>query len=158
VTKAGSLLLTGLLIAVLAVLPAGAGPGPKGDDSHGPKGVVHPAGQVYCTSTPLISGGVLLPGGCYMLSVMRSPRGTFLAFVPPSVHVPPGQLVRLDTPAGPKRMGRLFLVPISTTAALVPMNTMTLVTTQIVPIGPQININLMGLPVTVPAVVFMPHP
>jgi len=56
VTKAGSLLLTGLLIAVLAVLPAGAGPGPKGDDSHGPKGVVHPAGQVYCTSTPLISG------------------------------------------------------------------------------------------------------
>ena len=157
-TRAGLLCTVGLLIVGLAVLPAGAGPGPKAGDSPGPKGVVHPAGQVYCTNTPLISGGVLIPRGCYMLSVLRNPSGTFLAFVLPSAHVPPGQLVRLNTPAGPKRMGRMFLVPISPTAVLVPMNTLTLVTTQITPIGPQININLIGLPGTVPVVVFLPHP
>ncbi len=67
-----------------------------------------------------------------MLSVLRDRTGTFLAFVPQGERIPPGQLVRLNTPAGPKLKGRLFLIPLTATTALVPMDTLTLVAAQIV--------------------------
>jgi len=68
--------------------------------------------------------------------------------------MPPGQLVRLNTPAGPKLKGRLFLVPIHTYAAIVPVNTVTLVATQIQDSGPHLSITVVGMPVPNLVVVF----
>lgn len=160
-TRAGSLLLTGLMIAALAVLPAAAGPGPKGAPgtpgaADAPsKVVVRHAGDQFCPTTPLGAGGVVIPAGrCYMLSVLRDSGGTFLAFVPQGTRIPPGQLVRLNTPAGPKLKGRLFLVPLSTTRVLLPLNTMTLVAATIQYLATQVIINLTGLPAPVPPIPF----
>ena len=75
---------------------------------------------------------------------LRDDRRTFLAFVPPDAHIPPGQLVRLNTPAGPKPKGRMFLVPIQTAVVLVPVNTVTLVATRIEDIGARLAITLVG--------------
>ncbi len=158
-TRAGSLLLTGFLIAVLAVLPAAAGPSQKGGPGTptgqpaGPKPMVRAAGQLYCPTRTLVAGNVIIPAGqCFMLSVLRDRTGTFLAFVPQGEKIPPGQLVRLNTPAGPKLKGRLFLIPLSTTAAVVPLNTMTLVAAQIQDLGTLIRVVLTGLSTPVPPV------
>lgn len=147
--RAGSLLLIGLVVAALAALPAAAGPGPKSGPAEpaSPKPVVRNAGEVYCPTRPLVSGNVIIPAGrCYMLSVLRDRSGTFLAFVPQGERIPPGQLVRLDTPAGPKLKGRLFLIPLSTGVALVPLNTVQLVPTQITILGAMVRFVLTGLP------------
>jgi hypothetical protein len=89
-----------------------------------------------------------------MISVLRDTRGTFLAFAPEDTHIPPGQLVRLNTPAGPKLKGRLFLVPIRTTAVVVPVNTVTLVATQIQDSGAHLSITIVGMPVPNLVVIF----
>jgi hypothetical protein len=100
-----------------------------------------------------LSGSVVIPAGqCFMLSVLRDRTGTFLAFVPPGEHIPPGQLVRLNTPAGPKLRGRLFLIPISVGGALVPLNTRTLVAAQIVQLATGVRFLLTGLPASVPPI------
>lgn len=155
-TRAGSLFLTGCVIAVLAA-PVAAGPGPKGGPGEpaGPKAMVRHAGDLFCPARTLVSGNVIIPAGrCFMLSVLRDRTGTFLAFVPQGEKIPPGQLVRLNTPAGPKLKGRLFLIPLSTTTALVPLNTMTLVGAQIQDLGTLVRFILTGLgavpPVEVP--------
>lgn len=141
VTRALSLLLSVIVIAPLALMPAAAGPGPKGPGGGagappGQSAMARAAGEPFCPTRTLVAGNVVIPAGqCFMLSVLRDRTGTFLAFVPQGERIPPGQLVRLDTPAGPKLRGRLFLVPLSTSAALVPLNTMTLVSTQIVYLG-----------------------
>ena len=154
-TRPGSLLLTGFLIAMLAVLPAAAGPGPKGGPAEpaGPKAMVRHPGELFCPTRTLIAGNVIIPAGqCFMLSVLRDRNGSFLAFVPQGEKIPPGQLVRLTTPAGPKLKGRLFLIPLSTTAPIVPLNTMTLVGAQIQDLGTLVRVVLTGLPVPVPPV------
>jgi len=89
-----------------------------------------------------------------VLSVLRNGGGTFLAFVPPDTKIPPGQLVRLNTPAGAKLKGRLFLVPIRPTVALVPLDTVTLVATRIEDFGPRLAITLVGTPAPHLTVVF----
>lgn len=130
----------------IAVMPAAAGPGPKGDPGAPPgHSVVRQAGQTFCPVRTLVYGNVIIPAGrCYMLSVLRDSGGTFLAFVPPGEKIPPGQLVRLNTQAGPKLKGRLFLIPISGATALVPINTMTLVPVQILDLGTLLRIVLTG--------------
>jgi hypothetical protein len=80
-----------------------------------------------------------------------------LAFVPPDAHIPPGQLVRLNTPAGPKLKGRMFLVPIQTAVVLVPVNTVTLVATRIEDTGPRLAITLVGVPAPNVTVIFSAH-
>lgn len=148
-TRATSLLLTACVIATLAVLPAAAGPGPKSGPGAPPPGqqaMVRHAGDPFCPTRTLVAGSVIIPAGqCFMLSVLRDRTGTFLAFVPQGEKIPPGQLVRLNTPAGPKLKGRLFLIPLSTTAALVPLNTLTLVAAQILDLGTLIRIVLTGM-------------
>lgn len=154
-TRAGSLLLTGFLIATLAVLPAVAVPSQKGGPSEpaGPKVMVRHAGDLFCPTRTLVAGNVVIPAGqCFMLSVLRDRTGTFLAFVPPEAKIPPGQLVRLNTPAGQKLKGRLFLIPVSTTAAIVPLNTMTLAAARIQDLGTLVRVVLTGLPAAVPPV------
>lgn len=152
-----SLWLAAFTVFVLLVPFAIGGPKPE---SGGPKGppktvLTRNPGQVFCPSATLIYGNVLIPGGrCYVLSVLRDARGTFLAFVPPDERIPPGQLVRLNTPAGAKLKGRLFLVPIQTTTVLVPVNAVTLVATRIEDFGPQMTIVLVGTPAPNLTVVF----
>src|SRR2546425_11550313 len=86
------------------------------------------AGEVFCPAGLLVFGNsVIQSGRCYLLFVLRDDRGTFLAFAAPDTKIPPGQLVRLHTPAGAKLKGRIFyLVPIRTSAAVVPMDSVLL--------------------------------
>jgi hypothetical protein len=136
-------------------LTSAASAGPKwstndapGDKDHHGKSFTRNRGELFCPTAPLVYGNMIIPARqCYVLSVLRDGRGTFLAFVPPDAHIPPGQLVRLNTPAGPKLKGRMFLVPIQTPVVLVPINTVTLVATRIEDTGPRLAITLLGVPV-----------
>jgi hypothetical protein len=102
-----------------------------------------------------VYGNIIIPARrCYVISVLRDDRRTFLAFVPPDAHIPPGQLVRLNTPAGPKLKGRMFLVPIQPAVVLVPVNTVTLVATRIEDTGPRLAITLVGVPAPNLTVIF----
>src|SRR5688572_15418817 len=98
--------LLSLVLMTFVIAGAIAAPGPKNRSNHpgGPK--YKPAkvkhlkrGDFYCPSATLVIGNVIVQGGrCYTLFVMRDSFGTFLAFGRPGI--PPGQLVRLNTPAG----------------------------------------------------------
>ncbi len=103
-------------------------------------------GKVFCPSTALIHGNVVIPAGrCFTLAVLRNAQGTFLAFAEPGIRIPPGQLVRLTTPAGAKLKGRIFfLVPIQTTAVLVPVNTVTLVPVRVEDVGPRVSVTIIS--------------
>ena len=152
--------VVGLVLTAFLAAGTAAAPGPKGNDYRkGPKSkpakVKHlNRGDSYCPSAALVVGNVIVQGGrCYTLFVLRDFRGTFLAFGQPGI--PPGQLVRLNTPAGAKMRGRLFyLVPIYTTAVLVPVNTMTLVAVRAEDYGPRVSVVLVGVPVPNVTVVF----
>jgi hypothetical protein len=102
------------------------------------------AGQAFCPAVPLAYRSVVIPSGrCYLMAVMRDPRGMFLAFAPDDSPITPGRFVRLDTPAGPKLMARLLLVPIPTYSFLAPMNTILLVSTQIEDAGMHFSIQVV---------------
>ena len=151
-----ALVLTGVLMLTVGALPGAAGPASR------PGGLPRPmeitsrkAGEAFCPAVGLVYGGVVVPAGrCYLISVLRDPRRMFLAFAPEDSHIPPGQLVRLDTPAGPKLRGRMFLVPISTYAFLAPVNTVRLVATQIEDSGTHLSITVVGTPIPNLVVVF----
>ncbi len=121
----------------------------------GPGGAAKPlkvktydAGQLFCPSHVLVVSNVVIQSGrCYVLFVLRDARGTFLAFAAPEAKIPPGQLVRLSTPAGAKLRGRIFfLVPIVTTVAIVPVNTITVIAVREEDFGPQLSLTLIGTP------------
>jgi hypothetical protein len=138
-----------------AVSPAAAGPGPKGGPGGppGPPAMMRRAGEEFCPARTLVYGNVIIPAGrCYVFSVLRDRTGTFLAFVPAGERIPPGQLVRLDTPAGPKLRGRLFLIPISPGVALVPLNTLSLVAVSIQDFGVRVTIVLTNVSAPVAAI------
>jgi hypothetical protein len=154
-------LLSLALSALVATAGAAAPGGPKGPREHrgGPPSkplkVKHVGrGDLYCPSAALVFGNVIVQSGrCYALFVMRDAYGTFLAFGPRGI--PPGQLVRLNTPAGAKVRGRIFyLVPLHTTAAIVPMNTISLVAVRAEDFGPRVAIVLTGVPAPNVTVVF----
>jgi hypothetical protein len=152
-----------LLVFILA---SSAGAGPKwsvddsssGDKDHHRKSFTRNRGELFCPGAPLaplLHGGLIIPAGrCYVLSILRDDRGTFLAFVPQDAHIPPGQLVRLNTPAGPKLKGRMFLVPIQPAAVLVPVNTVAPVATRSEETDPRLAITLVGVPVPNVSVIF----
>lgn len=149
-----------IVLAFALISAAGAGPkwstsDAPGDTDHHSKSFARNRGELFCPTAPLVYGNIIIPTRqCYVLSVLRDGRGTFLAFVPPDAHIPPGQLVRLNTPAGPKLKGRMFLIPIQTAVALVPVNTFTLVATRIEDIGERLAITLVGVPVPNLTVIF----
>ncbi len=123
------------LILALALVAAAAPPGAADGEHRGkPKWVrVHPRGQAFCPSNTLVSrGGVVIERGrCFVVSVIRERRGTFLAFFQPSVVMPAGNVIALSSPLGVRlREQVVFLVPIATTAALVPVNTIVFVPVQ----------------------------
>ncbi len=147
-----------LSLALVLVLALGtlsiAAPGPKMKPL---KVKLYNQGEVFCPSGALVYGNVIIQSGrCYSLFLLRESSGTFLAFGPPGPPmVPPGQLVRLSTPAGAKVKGRIFyLVPIQTTAVLVPVNTITLVGVRVEDFGPRVNVVLVGVPAPNVVVIF----
>ncbi len=141
----GGFAIAGLLVLALTVVGT-TGPGPKGV----PPGQLKKLdqGELFCPRGALVSGSIVIqPGRCYVLFVLHDAGGIFLAFAAPNVGIPPGQLVRLNTPAGAKVRGRIFyLVPIRTTAVLVPVGTTTLVATKVEDLGPRLSITLVGMP------------
>lgn len=151
-----ALLLTGVMMVTVGALPAAAGPASR------PGGLPRPmeitsrnAGEAFCPSVGLVYGGVVVPPRrCYLLAVLRDTRRMFLAFAPEDAHIPPGQLVRLDTPAGPKLRGRMFLVPIPTYSFLAPENTVRLVATHIEDTGTHLSITVVGTPIPNLMIVF----
>ncbi len=147
-----------LLLACTLVLALGtvsmAAPSPKVRPL---KVTRYDQGEVFCPSGILVYGSVVIESGrCYSLFLLHESTGTFLAFGPPGPPmIPPGQLVRLSTPAGAKVKGRIFyLVPIQTTAVLVPVNTMTLVAVRVEDFGPRVNVVLVGVPAPNVVVIF----
>ncbi len=148
--RSPQILWLGVLLTLVATAapPAVAGPmGPKGGDKP-LKVFVQQPGQLFCPSSALVFEKMVIPGGrCFTLLLVRETAGTSLAFAEPELGVPPGQLVRLNTPAGAKLKGRIFfLVPVQTTIILIPVNTITLVPVRIEDFGPRLMIVLLGTP------------
>ncbi len=147
------LAIAGMLVLTLT-LAVTAGPGPKVT----PPGQIktHEPGELFCPRAALVFGTIVIqPGRCYVLFVLHDARGTFLAFASPEAKIPPGQLVRLRTPAGAKLRGRIFfLVPIKTSAVLVPVDTVSLVAVRVEDSGPKLSITLIGTPAPNVTVVF----
>ncbi len=148
----------GLLLVLIPVLALGtpsiAAPGPKANPL---KVKIYNQGEAFCPSAALVSGSVIVQSGtCYTLFVLREATGTFLAFGPPGPPmIPPGQLVRLSTPAGAKVRGRIsYLIPIQTAVVLVPVNTITVVGARVEDFGPRLNIVLVGVPAPNVVVIF----
>lgn len=145
-------------VAFLAILLTLAA---AGTGQAGPGGVRHreevvEQGRTFCPSTALVYGNIVVqPGRCYALAILRNTQGTFLAFTEPGIRIPPGQLVRLNTPAGAKLKGRIFyLVPIRATAAFVPVNAIELVPVRVDDFGPQISFTVINTPTPNLTVIF----
>lgn len=136
------------LAVVLAVGVAAADAGPKFKQEKPPKIKIHAKGDAFCPAAALVVGSVVIaPGRCYTIYALRDSRGTFLAFADPAYRIPPGQLVRLGTPAGAKLKGRIFyLVPIRPAVVIVPMNTVMLVGFRTEDFGPRLSLTLVGVP------------
>jgi hypothetical protein len=108
-------------------------------------------GHVFCPSTALVLGTVELPAGdCFKLAVFRDTTGTYLAFLPPTAPIEPGQVVSVGVavpnPNGPLLL-LLLLLPI-TAPTNVAVNTMMLVPARIETTGTQTRIVAMGGPLT----------
>ncbi len=114
------------------------------------------AGDQFCPSAALVVGNIVIQSGrCYVLFVLRDEHGTFLAFAHPAAKIPPGLLVRLNTPAGPKLKGRIFyLVPIKTTSAIVPMHSAMMIAVKTEDSGPRLSLTVVGTPAPNLAVIF----
>lgn len=143
-----------ILTLAAAALAGPGGVGPRG--ARPLKEEVFQRGQAFCPASALVFRGIVIqPGRCYVLLVLRNSGGTFLAFAAPDTRIPPGQLVRLTAPAGAKLRGRIFyLVPIQTSAVLVPVNSVTVVAARVEDFGPQVSIVLVDTPVPNLTVIF----
>lgn len=148
-------IITLMLVLVLA-LTALAAAAPAGKPAKPIKVTSYNAGDLFCPRAVLVVGNVVIQSGrCYVVFVLRDARGTFMAFAAPDAKIPPGQLVRLNTPAGAKLRGRIFyLVPIRTTAAIVPMNSVTLIAIREDDFGPQLSLTIIGTPTPNLTVIF----
>lgn len=137
-----------VLILMVTLSAAAAGGPPKSKPGKPAKIKTHAQGQAFCPAAALVFNTIVIaPGRCYLVYVLRDGRGTFLAFAAADAKIPPGQIVRLSTPAGAKVRGRIFyLVPLRTTAAVVPMNSMTLVAFRAEDYGPSMTLVVTGTP------------
>jgi hypothetical protein len=83
-------------------------------------------GDGLCFGTALRFGTIAIAGGCYTFYVVHSMDGTFLGFGPGGASmIPPGQLVRLNTPAGAKHKGRLaYNLPVPAEYVALPLGSM----------------------------------
>ena len=130
--RPGRLLLAiPVLLTLMPLSPSRAG----ADQDH-PRHVKvteYAEGGAMCPPRRLVIGNVPLRGGrCYVLVLVRDLDEAFLGFVDPAQKLPPGRLVRLDTPEGTRlRAHVLYLVPmppeVTGQMLLVPPNTLQLV-------------------------------
>ena len=147
----------GLVFIVALVLTAGVEAGPSKFKPVKPAKVkIHARGEAFCPTSVLSFGGIVIRSGrCYVVYALRDPRGTFLAFADPSFKIPPGQIVRLSTPAGAKVKGRIFyLVPIRPSVVIVPINSIMLVGFRTEDFGPRLTFTVVGVPAPNVVVVF----
>lgn len=136
-----------LMLAVTLVFTAGPHPARGAPGEPVPRMEDLDARQAYCPHTVLAVGGIIIRGDrCYTLLVLRDARGIFLAFADPSVKIPPGQLVRLRTPAGAKVKGRIFyLVPLRVSPGLVPLDAVVPAAARVTRSGSQVTIIITSL-------------
>lgn len=126
-----------LICALLLTAPAPAEVGPidrARDQDEGKSVGVRRQGDAYCFDRPIVYGSVVIAGGrCYSFYVLRTSAGSFLGFGPSGPRmIPPGQVVRLSTPAGQKVKGRLFyLVPIPAGSLTMPADVIAGVSVQV---------------------------
>lgn len=135
--------MRGVAVASLAALLA-AGVAAAGPKARRVK--LYRAGEVFCTSRALVwgTGAVVVRNRCYAVGLVREREGTFLAFLDPEVRIPPGQLVRLSTPAGAKLRGRIFyLIPVQTVVAI-PVGTLVIVPIRVEEEGSWLTVILTG--------------
>src|SRR3972149_68509 len=121
------------------------GAGGKAAGRWGPAAAARAEKQAtYCPGVRLFAGGIAIQSGrCYVLFVLRDRRGLFLAFAQPGLRIPPGQLVRLNTPAGAKVKGRIFyLVPIRAIGLVVPVDHIVLTAIRVQEVGSRVVIIL----------------
>ncbi len=117
--------ITVAAVCLLLVMPLVAVRAQVGDD----KGIEHsdrvrPYGWGYCFQRSLFFGGIIITGGrCYNFYLVHTAGGVFLGFGPQGqLLVPPGEVVRLGTPAGHKLKGKLFyLIPMAGYVAPIPV-------------------------------------
>jgi hypothetical protein len=150
-------LALGLALVLGLAAAVAAGPGPRHPRELKPAKVkIHQRGDLFCPQAALVYGSTVVRSGrCYVLAVTRDARGTFLAFIAPEAKIPPGQLVRLTTPAGAKVKGRIFyLVPIQPSVIIVPVNTVMLVGTRVEDFGSRMSVTVIGTPAPNLTVVF----
>ncbi len=135
-------LLACMLVSLLLLPPVAVDAAPYGKpEKPEPKAVkevvkVKREGEAFCFERAIVRGNIVIAGGrCYMFYVVTTAKGSFLGFGPPGPPmIPPGQLVRLGTPAGAKLKGRLFyLVPMSVTLTLISTETIRFVSVQVIP-------------------------
>lgn len=102
------------------------------------------AGEAFCPNYALIApgDGVVIHERCYTLALVRMGDSSYLAFLDPEVRIPPGQLVRLNTPAGAKLKGRiLYLVPVHP-KVIIPSNTVVVVPVRVEDEGSRLTVVL----------------
>jgi hypothetical protein len=147
-------LLAALVVIALFLAPLTGHAGPYGKPEKAEKKIqkrlvkVTRKGEAYCFDAPIVHGNVVVATGrCYTFYVMRTSNQSFLGFGPPGPPmIPPGQLVRMNTPAGAKTKGRLFyVVPLSRPVTSVPVGTIQYVPVVVVP---QPNQIVIRVPVT----------
>ncbi|MDR7417347.1 MAG: hypothetical protein QN178_00380 [Armatimonadota bacterium] len=146
ICRSGSGVALGLVLVLALTAFAAAAPGPKGPKGLKPAKVkIHERGDLFCPSAALVYGSVTVQPRCYVLAVTREPGGTFLAFLSPEAKIPPGQLVRMNTPAGAKLRGRIFyLVPIQPSVVIVPVNTVMLIGIRVEDYGSRMSLTVIG--------------
>ena len=123
-----------LILAPLA--PAAAGPPAKPGKPDVKVVKVTRQGEAYCFERAIVFGNIVIAGGrCYTFYLVRTAAGGFLGFGPPGPPmIPPGQIVRMNTPAGAKMKGRLFyLVPFSVPVTHIPVDTIRFVVVNVDP-------------------------
>lgn len=142
----------GLVLACILLVALLAEAGPKRDDRRDDNREkakivkITRRGDAFCFDRALGRGNVRIAGGrCYTTYLVRTRTGGFLVFGPQGPPmVPPGQLVRLSTPAGRKVRGRLFYwVPIATPITVIPVDTIRYVP---VVLTPTANRLVFGIP------------
>lgn len=143
-----------VLVVLVSVTFAVAAPGPK--IPRPLKVKVYGEGESFCPWVGLVFGGIVIQSGrCYRLLVFHDTRGVFLAFAAPEAKIPPGQLVRLNTPAGAKVKGRIFyLIPIRAAGVVMPVGTVSLVGFRVEDLGSRLTITLISAPAPNLIVVF----
>jgi hypothetical protein len=109
IAMGGALATTIVINAETVVTPVSAEPAAP---AAGP--VVFAAeGQVFCPSSSLVAGDVVIPtGDCYRLAMIRNVSGTFLAFVPQAIALPAERVVAFSAPAMGAVASRAYLIPL----------------------------------------------